>query len=136
MNMTSQIASLSRGWIARYEAIQRHGEQSPEALATFQAFEQFEGAVAQDPELAWQAILNVLEQSENEFVLENLAAGPLETLIGRHAAGFIDRVEQRARVDERFRWLLGGVWQGLIPQEFWQRVERAQGDGANAQPDA
>jgi hypothetical protein len=134
MSQTAHAAQLAQGWIDRYESIERHGDQSPEATATYQAFEQFEDAVGRDPELAWSAILHVIEQSESDFVLENLAAGPLETLIGRHSPLFIDRIERRAAVDERFRWLLGGVWQGLIPADIWERIKAAQGPDVSSTP--
>lgn len=127
MTHAAAAAELARGWIDRYESIERFGEQSPESLATYPAFERFEDAVGRDPELAWDAILRVIEQSASDFVLENLAAGPLETLIGRHSLLFIERIEQRAAVDERFQWLLGGVWQGRIPAEIWERIKVAQG---------
>lgn len=127
MTQAVAAAELARGWIDRYASIERFGEQSPEAKATYQAFERFEDAVSRDPELAWEAILRVIEQGASEFVLENLAAGPLETLIGRNSLLFIDRIEQRAAVDAQFQWLLGGVWQGLIPAEIWERIKVAQG---------
>ena len=114
--MTRQDVAMdvAEGWIDRYEAIGAHGEESPQAQRSFAAYEAFSKLVGEDPESAWRAVLFVVEKTDSEFVLENLAAGPLETLIGRYGDQFIDRIESRAAVDEKFRWLLGGVWEGTM----------------------
>lgn len=128
--MTGQDVALgvAQGWIERYEAIQANGEGSPQAQRSFSAYEAFSTLVGEDPESAWRAVLFVVERTDNEFVLENLAAGPLETLIGRYGDKFVDRIESRAAVDEKFRWLLGGVWEGTMSPAIWERIQRAAGE--------
>ena len=53
-----------------------------------------------------------------------LAAGPMEDLLSYHGAEVIDRVEQRAAIDPKFKELLGGAWQLMTPDEIWHRVEK------------
>lgn len=117
------IAQISEAWTSRYKTVQLHGEQSREAGATFPTYEHVQELIRTEPNLAWSVILAVLDRTDDEFALENLAAGPLETLLGRHGSAFIERVEQRAAVDSKFRWLLGGVWQGTMRDEIWERVQ-------------
>lgn len=123
-----QWAKLVDAWIARYELIEKQGDQSPDGEALFWAYEEFDALCRRQPEVAWPLILEVLVRTENEFVLENLAAGPLETLLACHGSQMIARVEARAKEDRRFKWLLAGVWQNLIPDAVWDRVQRSLDD--------
>jgi len=79
-------------------------------------------ACTEDPDTAWQAIMEI---SHLELTAEQeglLAAGPLETLLAWHGAVFIDRVADEAKRNPRFSHLLGGVWRHRMPEEIWQRI--------------
>jgi hypothetical protein len=82
--------------------------------------------VHDEPEIAWLAILQILEHELTEDQTSVLAAGPIETLLGLHGAQFIERVEHEALRNQRFNHLLRGVWQNLMPQEIWDRVQKAR----------
>ena len=84
---------------------------------------EFDWAVSDFPELAWQAILEAMDQPRMEAHLGKLAAGPLEDLLSKHGHAFIDRVELLARSNSKFAWLLGGVWQHTMPESIWLRVQ-------------
>jgi hypothetical protein len=60
---------------------------------------------------------------KDENVLDNLAAGPLETLLVRHGRDIIDRVENEAKSDPRFKDLLLGVWGNAVDATVWERLE-------------
>jgi hypothetical protein len=75
----------------------------------------------------WRFILIVLGKRPNDFVLEVLAAGPLEELIAYDGKDFIDRIEAQAEQDPAFKDLLGGVWEHGTPEEIWVRIERCRG---------
>jgi hypothetical protein len=68
-----------------------------------------------DPEDCWSFVLGVVEATGDEFVLVNLAAGPLENLINWHGPTFIERVEHQARASAKFRGVLCGVWESVEP---------------------
>ena len=121
----SECVELADAWIKRYELVERFGDTSQAAVSTYRTYLAFDRLTKADEESAWDVILHIVERTENEFVLENLAAGPLETLLGKHGIAFIDRIEARAAVDPRFRWLLEGVWQGQMPNQLWSRIQRA-----------
>lgn len=97
---------------------------------TFWAWERVDDFVDNDPELAWRVITLLVEHAPSDDLLEFIAAGPLEELLRKHGEHFIDRVEERARQDERFRECLGGVWisRGDLPADVEQRLVRASGD--------
>jgi hypothetical protein len=82
--------------------------------------------VHDSPEVAWSAILRILERDLTTEQISLLAAGPLESLLAMHGSQFIDRVEREAKQNQRFNHLLGGVWQNNMSQEIWQRVQAAR----------
>lgn len=93
---------------------------------TIWAFDALENLIAKEPSGAWAMILRILDIAEqDEDVLNNLAAGPLESLLARHGRAVIKWVEEEARRNTKFKELLGGVWQNAIPELIWQRVQRA-----------
>jgi len=79
------------------------------------------------PEDIWEFILEVLKRSPPPKVIEVLAAGPLEDLLGYAGDQYIDAIEVEARNNPAFRDLLGGVWQNRMSQEVWARVELVRG---------
>jgi len=79
-----------------------------------------------EPDEAWEFINAVLAQHPSDKVVAVLAAGPLEDLLAHHGDEFIDRVEERAREDDAFNLLLGGVWRNSMKLRIWRRVEKAR----------
>src|SRR5690349_8430056 len=82
--------------------------------------------VCDEPEIAWPAILQILERPLTDDQVAILAAGPLEDLLAFHGPEFIDRVEREASQNPRFNHLLGGVWQNRMLPEIWERVRKAR----------
>jgi hypothetical protein len=83
-------------------------------------------AVHDTPEIAWQAILEIVARGLTDKQSGLLAAGPLEDLLSYHGTQFIDRIEDEARRNPKFNHLLGGVWQNQMPDEIWSRVQKAR----------
>jgi len=65
------------------------------------------------------------EDDEPNNLLGNLAAGPLEDLLAYHGSEMIDELELLARRNPDFSYLLGGVWQNLMSDDVWKRVQAA-----------
>ena len=85
-------------------------------------------ACTEAPEVAWAAILQILQRELTAKQLSWLAAGPVETLLSHHGPEFIERVEREARQNSRFHHLLGGVWRLGMTQDVWDRLRRARGE--------
>jgi hypothetical protein len=83
-------------------------------------------AITDEPEIAWQTILEILKRELTDDQRALLAAGLMEDLLVWHGAAFIDRVEEEAKVNPRFNHLLGGVWRREMPIEIWERIEKAR----------
>lgn len=123
-----EILQLASEWIRRYELVRRLGDKAPEAEKTYCAYLVLDHLARTHPEDAWQVILKIIELSDDDFVLENVAAGPLESLIASHGRSLIDRIESRATADPKFVWVLRGVWQGKIDDYLWARLMAVAGE--------
>lgn len=127
------LHSLVLAYIERYKTQFTWGADGvlKETDINFWAWEEFERLTRAEPEEAWTAVLAVIDATDDEYTLGMLAAGPLEDLIDAHGQAFVDRIEQRASADSRFRSVLQGVWRSSTPQ-VWERIERAMVDPDNA----
>jgi hypothetical protein len=96
--------------------------ESKEHNELFLAYETVFNWVAGSPGVAFDFILEVLAMESNERVLGNLAAGPLEDLLGGHGEQLMPRIEAEARCNRRFSKLLGGVWKNDIDGPVWKKV--------------
>jgi hypothetical protein len=74
------------------------------------------------PETLWDFVLEVLRRNPPTEVIGILAAGPLEEFLACCGESVIAKVEAQAASDERFRSLLGGVWQNRMSDAVWTRV--------------
>ena len=66
--------------------------------------------VAEQPEEAWASILQLVESSEEQELLEAIGAGPLEDILREHAETFVDRVEAESVANSRFKVAVCNVW--------------------------
>jgi len=75
----------------------------------------------------WSLILRLVEKSPcNDTILQAIAAGPLESFLGRFDGEVIDMVEREATRDEKFRRVLTGVWKHGMSDSTWHRVRAIQ----------
>lgn len=74
------------------------------------------------PEHQWQFILAAVAQASDEE-LGHVAAGPVEHLLGKHGAQYIDQVERHAEANPKFARMLSGVWKYMMTDDVWARVE-------------
>ena len=76
----------------------------------FWAWDRVTKLTTHDPESVWPIILDLIQAAPNDQVLANIGAGPLEDLLCWHGAAFIERVEQAASRNSRFRKSLAATW--------------------------
>lgn len=119
----SQKESIALAWIAMHYAPQA----SEQYKSNFWAYEQLDELREEDPELCWQVILTILQMDSSDLILSNLAAGPMEDILGSHGEKFIERIEAIAGSDSQFRKLLAAVWENNIPEDVWARVVKVAG---------
>jgi hypothetical protein len=76
-----------------------------------------------NPRVCLRLIVLILERDPSDFIMGNLAAGPLEDLLCRYGPSIIDAVEAEAEERKNFRQLLGRVWRNTIEEDVWNRIE-------------
>src|SRR5262245_30712104 len=79
-----------------------------------------------EPDSLWSFILSVHARDGEEAVAGHLAAGPVEDLMSEFGESYIERVEDLANKDDRFKRMLCGVWQDMMSDELWARFQRAR----------
>jgi hypothetical protein len=91
-----------------------------------------------DAEQKWEFIKALVAAAPDKDALGSIGAGPLEDLLYGNTEDFIDRVEQEAAVNERFRFSLAIVRNPELrlqnptrKEELQQRIERAVHTDAN-----
>lgn len=109
-------SELVQSWI-RY-----HVEGRKDSDPLFAACEQVMDVVDREPEAAWVLTLELIAAAPDDWVLANIAAGPLEDLIRKAPEVFADRVELEARRSPSFRRCLTGVWG--IPSPLRERIAK------------
>ena len=113
------IPELARAWIEQYSKSDRDRDDNFFAMMDYQR-----DLREQDPDKAIDLILEILSMETNPTMLSLLAAGPLEDVISMET---IDRIEQVARSNQRFRDLLGGVWYFRAGAELKARLDSLVG---------
>jgi hypothetical protein len=107
--------AFARSWIAELR-----GEQSASQRDAGQSVVMMNFTAR--PEHQWQFILAAIAHASDDE-LGHIAAGPIEHLLGKHGAQYIDKVEQRAEVDPKFARMIANVWKYMMTDEVWARVE-------------
>lgn len=117
----SELQKIAEVWVkAQHTREDEYGEN-------FWAVSKMIDLCEDEPETCWEVIHLIRKHDGSEVLLANLAAGPVEDLIVKHGASFIDRIEVLAKSDGQFKKILGAVWQQDMPDAVWERVKAVAG---------
>ncbi len=75
------------------------------------------------PEEQWTMILEAVRQALDDEDLANVAAGPIEGLLGQHGRASIIWIELEAAVNVKLARAMTGVWKHMMPDDVWARVQ-------------
>jgi hypothetical protein len=107
-------AELISGYLTHAKITTRDGTDAEH----FDAHEQLDELVTNEPERAWPVICEIIRRisPEDEDILAHVAAGRLEDLLARHHDG-------------HFRRAVSGVWGWIrIPSDVRTRLDKLLGD--------
>ena len=97
---------------------------TPEHDAIFWAFECMDAIATEAPSTALWIITAALKLAQDDQDIDFLAAGPLEDLLDVNGPEIIEEIEKVAAENERFRYLLSGVWgENSIDPAVWRRLQ-------------
>jgi hypothetical protein len=112
---TMAMPELARAWVEQKSKPSKDYDGNWHALCDYER-----DLIADDPDRMLDLILAILARDDAKHLLGLLAAGPLEDVIGM---AVIDRVEQEAARNARFRELLRGVWYSGAPEALKTRMD-------------
>lgn len=115
--------ALISAWIAFAESDKRPSDHDATGWA--------ESAVSdwrydEKHEAVWEFIIRSFEREMSDRALAFLASGAVEDLLADFGEIYIDRIEELARKNPRFNYLLGGVWKNGMTDDVWTRVQKAR----------
>ncbi|APG61534.1 hypothetical protein LPB140_00260 [Sphingorhabdus lutea] len=113
------IQKLARGWIEEYSSPNKDLPQDDKCLDHWNALEDMISAM--NPE-SWDVIVSIIKASDDEYIIANVAAGPLENFIAKLGHKSLNKIENEALNSPRFAYALRGVWQNLTPDDVWERI--------------
>jgi hypothetical protein len=111
------IEKLSKEWIGAYT----NNEKEVEDLHWAVEYE-MNLTMNENYEELWEFIKHTYQQKLPQKVISILAADPMEDLLANAGEQYIKQIEELARKDSSFNYLLGGVWQNETPADVWMRV--------------
>jgi hypothetical protein len=93
------------------------------------AFDEVNEVTYGQAERGWNIALELIAAAPDDGALGYVAAGPLEEVLEVHGKQVIDRVENLARLDAKFRKALSLVacFEDSMPEDIRARVGRAVG---------
>ena len=112
--------SITNAWIAMHMS----AEGSPEYKKHFWAYEELDSLCDVEPLRGLLVIDDIVKTSQDDVVLANLAAGPIEDLLVRHDEYIIEHVVAITKGNPSWHKILRSVWKNSIADEVWDRVQR------------
>jgi hypothetical protein len=105
-----ELAYIAERWLAAQLA------RSPDD-ALLPASAPVDDLIARDAELSFRLVQHLVKAASSDVELANVAAGPLEDLLGKWCTIVLPQVELEARRDPKFRRCLSGVWTSGLPPD-------------------
>lgn len=105
--MTNDVAALARRWLVNNRRGRKHYEDLDIDLD-----DDVLGLMITDldPERGWKVVLELLQIAETEEDIGSIAVALLEPLLREHGPRFVDRTDEMAGRDPRFRRALRGIY--------------------------
>jgi Family of unknown function (DUF6869) len=118
---------LIDSWIRFYQDAMSRGGDLKENDENYWASKILDNLIRIDPESGWEIIEQIVAKTQDHAVLACIGSGPLENLLAKHGRDFVDRVVQKIREDARFAEVAASVWQNVISDDVWLRLQEALG---------
>jgi hypothetical protein len=116
----AEMSQIADAWIA----LVRSEEDSEEHEKNFWSFATIWNLTLEAPIGCWGVILTIFKKDRSELILDDLAAGPIESLLAFNGRKVIGLLENAAVEFPEFRAMLSGVWRNAIPEDVWQRLQK------------
>jgi hypothetical protein len=85
----------------------------------------------ENPEAAWERIIQIIDLEASEQIITSLAGGPMEDLLAEHGTKFLNRIEALSGNNLVFARLIKQIWIDELPTEVKNRIGAIQKKYAN-----
>jgi hypothetical protein len=116
--------TLIRAWIDAENSVEKRSDYDEPKWWAVNAVGEWH--LEDKHEALWEFIIRTFEREMSDKAFGILAAGPVENLLSEFGESYIERVEELARKNPRFNFLLGGVWQLAMTEDVWARLQKAR----------
>jgi|AGTN01.2.fsa_nt_gi hypothetical protein len=114
----SRLEKIVDAWIAAQELMDDAHDPGNWAIQLVLRWQ------SRDPERVWTFIQAVVKRDPPDESMEMLAASTIEDLLSRWGFEYIDKVEDLAKSNHRFRYFLRAVWGwNSMPSEVRTRLD-------------
>lgn len=121
MTMKINLNDLAYSWAK----IQSIDEDAAEYAEHEWALRELGNLIALDPIQAWHVVESIYEANKNDsWVIENLGAGPVETMLRMHGSAVLPLVSLYFSANEEFSCVLKHVWDHSLPPEISRRLSK------------
>jgi hypothetical protein len=100
-------SELVKAWIEATEGSENDPGKNSDNWAVQKVIEMW---LNDEHEQLWATIISITNNTESDWVLECLGAGPLEDLLRTYASNYIDRVAEEVKKSKKFKKALSSVW--------------------------
>ena len=125
MNETD-LQKVAQAWVTMHLA----AEDSQTYDENFWSYEAVSEMCDSEPEQCLAVIELILSLSDDDKIVSNLAAGPVEDLLVKHGSLVIKPIIASAKSHPLWKRMLGAVWKNDIQDSVWLEVQAVA--GANA----
>lgn len=114
-------------FISTWIKLQHADQESQQAEELMWAANKLNILCITDPLDAWDLTKGIADETDNEWVLTNLASGPIESLLSMHGDSVISLILEYAGKSEKFKKSLSNVWKNEISDENWEALQNFLG---------
>lgn len=118
----NEVLGCSKSLVTTWIELQSLAPDDPSRLKCEWAAVDLNMICLENPGEAWSLVKEVFESSEDPWVLENLGAGPLETLLSTHGDSTLQEVRIYSRQRPDFLKVLAHVWTHALPPDVAGQV--------------
>lgn len=109
---------LAAAWIE----LQSLPQDSHDAEQRMWAAEELNLLALRSPNKCWDSILEIISLSDDEWVLTNLGAGPIENMLALNPEIAIALIEKEFPENKKLQDTVENIWKNIIPNNVWERL--------------
>ncbi|MBV2139202.1 MAG: hypothetical protein KUF79_20520 [Candidatus Thiodiazotropha sp. (ex Ctena orbiculata)] len=109
---------LAEAWIH----LQDLPQDSTEAEKYMWSAEEINLLALRSPSDCWDVVLEILSITDDDWIITNLGAGPIENMLAFKPEITISMIENEYTNNSKLQAAIKNTWKNIIPDEVWDRL--------------